>query len=420
MVNASRRVVPAVLLQHVEDAVVLRNTRSGLVNAPHVKLNRLRRLDDRLAAHLDALAVAGPDGWKMCMARLERSGPAEVFVATIRAIEDGQADGFEQVLAVAEAVGDTNGLISAFGWLESGSLQGWVNRLLLSHAPFRRVIGIAACTVHGRDFRISQRPDLRDTNSAVHARTLRAIGELGLVDSANDVKSAFASAEPSCSFWAAWSAVLLGNRSAALETLMDAALSRGPQRSRAFRLALQAMPVSGAHGALQSLAPDSKDLRWLIQGSGIVGDPTYVPWLIGHMSDDQAARLAGEAFSLITGTDLALLDLERKPPENFESGPNDDPDDPNVEMDPDDGLPWPDPDRVKDWWAKNSHRFQPGTRYFMGAPVTREHCIDVLKNGYQRQRILAAHYLCLLEPGTPLFNTSAPAWRQQKLLAQMS
>ena len=60
-----------------------------------------------------------------------------------------------------------------------------------------------------------------------------------------------------------------------------------------------------------------------------------------------------------------------------------------------------------------------GTRYFMGAPVTREHCIDVLKNGYQRQRILAAHYLCLLEPGTPLFNTSAPAWRQQRLLADM-
>jgi hypothetical protein len=60
-----------------------------------------------------------------------------------------------------------------------------------------------------------------------------------------------------------------------------------------------------------------------------------------------------------------------------------------------------------------------GQRYFMGAPVTWEHCLDVLKHGYQRQRILAAHYLCLLRPGTPLFNTSAPAWRQQRLLAQM-
>jgi hypothetical protein len=55
----------------------------------------------------------------------------------------------------------------------------------------------------------------------------------------------------------------------------------------------------------------------------------------------------------------------------------------------------------------------------MGQPVTKEHCIHVLKTGYQRQRILAAQYLCLLERGTPLFNTSAPAWRQQRLLAKM-
>jgi hypothetical protein len=51
--------------------------------------------------------------------------------------------------------------------------------------------------------------------------------------------------------------------------------------------------------------------------------------------------------------------------------------------------------------------------------VTRAHCSDILKNGYQRQRSLAAHHLCLLEPGTPLFNTSAPAWRQQRELARL-
>ena len=33
--------------------------------------------------------------------------------------------------------------------------------------------------------------------------------------------------------------------------------------------------------------------------------------------------------------------------------------------------------------------------------------LDVLRSGYQRQRILAAHYLCLLQPGTPLFRTPA-------------
>ena len=58
-------------------------------------------------------------------------------------------------------------------------------------------------------------------------------------------------------------------------------------------------------------------------------------------------------------------------------------------------------------------------RYLMGEPPFTAHCLDVLKNGFQRQRMAAAIYLCLLKPGTPLFNTAAPAWRQQRLLATM-
>ena len=138
------------------------------------------------------------------------------------------------------------------------------------------------------------------------------------------------------------------------------------------------------------------------------------------MANEKTARLAGEAFSLITGVDLCMLELEGKRPRTSNPDPTTIPTIPNVDMDPDEGLPWPDAEKFRKWWASQRRRFQKGTRYFMGAPVTREHCIDVLKNGYQRQRILAAHYLCLLDPGTPLFNTSAPAWRQQRLLAKMT
>ena len=138
------------------------------------------------------------------------------------------------------------------------------------------------------------------------------------------------------------------------------------------------------------------------------------------MATPETARVAAEAFTLITGADFDVLLLWRSRPEDFESGPTDSPRDENVELDPDEGLAWPDPPKVERWWVANAHRFQPGVRYFMGAPVTSEHCLDVLKNGCQPQRVLAAHYLSLLEPGTPLFNTSAPAWRQQRLLAEMT
>ena len=121
----------------------------------------------------------------------------------------------------------------------------------------------------------------------------------------------------------------------------------------------------------------------------------------------------------ITGLDL-FQGFEVPRPEGFESGPSDDPNDEDVVMDPDEGLAWPDAEKVQAWWTANGSRFQVGLRHFLGAAVTRAHCVHILRNGYQRQRILAAHYLCLLNPGTPLFNTSAPAWRQQRLLAQMT
>lgn len=51
-----------------------------------------------------------------------------------------------------------------------------------------------------------------------------------------------------------------------------------------------------------------------------------------------------------------------------------------------------------------------------GGPATIEQCRKVLLEGYQRQRIAAALELAGLQPGSPLFETRAPGWRQQKQL----
>ena len=241
---------------------------------------------------------------------------------------------------------------------------------------------------------------------------------LACIDHREAISAICTTGDPVCRAWAAWTMTLLGNYGSAREALTRLAVaSTTPER--VCELAFQALALSAAHRILQHLRHDVSRLRWLVRGSGITGNPAYASWLIAQMDNISVARVAGEAFSLITGVDLLKAALERPRPANVESGPNDDTNDTNVSMDEDDGLPWPDPEGVQRWWDDNQTRFQPGVRHFMGAPVTREHCIEVLKNGYQRQRILAAHYLCLLNPGTPLFNTSAPAWRQQRLLAEM-
>ena len=86
MLAASRQPVAIVVQQHAEDAAVLRHTRSVLVRAPHAKLLHLARIDERIAAHVDGLAVAGDDGAVLCDAALETPGVGEVFAAAVGAI----------------------------------------------------------------------------------------------------------------------------------------------------------------------------------------------------------------------------------------------------------------------------------------------------------------------------------------------
>ncbi|MEO6237665.1 MAG: TIGR02270 family protein [Vicinamibacterales bacterium] len=412
--------VPVIVAQHVEGLALLWSTRRTLATSGHLSLTQLARFDHRIAAHEDGCVIAGDAGMTTLVGELQDANAARLFAVGVVAIQTKRRDIFDRCLKIAEALPAARaGLTSALGWVDAPQLAGVASDLLKASLAFRRSIGLAACRVHRIDPGQVLFATLTDSDSRAQAEALRTAGVLGNPEHASSCLDALSSENSRVRFWAAWSSVLLGDRRLGLNALVRLAEGPSSHGSEAFGLALQALSTSAGHETLTSLAGASELLRSLIRGTGIVGEPSYVPWLISHMSDEKTARLAGEALSLLAGADLALLDLERKPPENFESGPNDDPDDPNVDMDADDGLPWPDAAKIEQWWAANGSRFQKGTRYFMGQPVTKEHCIHVLKTGYQRQRILAAHYLCLLDPGTPLFNTSAPAWRQQRLLATM-
>ncbi|MDB5976448.1 MAG: hypothetical protein JWR07_3208 [Nevskia sp.] len=420
MLATSSDRIPTIIHQHIEESAILRNVRSVLLAAPHLKLHHLGRLDDRLAAHLDSLAVAGEFGWKLCESALEKLGVGEVFATTVRAIEDGNSLGLDKLLALVEAAPESlPGLISAFGWVSAQHLQGTIKNLLASDSVFQHQVGIAACAMHRVDPGAALDAALADADPSLRARGLRVAGQCGRRDLLAACVKALADEDAACRFWAARSAALLGERGKALDILKSIALQAGPAQARSLALVLKLIDAGQANALLKVVAQDASHIRYLIQGAGMAGDSHYVPWLIKQMEESMLCRLAGESFTFITGLDLAYLDLERKPPENVESGPNDDPNDDNVAMDEDDSLPWPDRVKIQAWWDVNQQRFQPGVRYFMGERLSVQHCKKVLREGYLRQRIAAAEYLCLLQPGTQLFPTSAPAWRQQRWLNQM-
>ncbi|SFU99478.1 TIGR02270 family protein [Pseudoduganella namucuonensis] len=416
-------VIASIVHIHAQETASLWQNRRTLIAAPGVKLHGLDRHDERLRAHLDGMAEAGDFGATVCAAALRDPGPGELFLATVRALEERDRPGLDKLELLVQARPATlPGFIAAFGWVSAQYLQGTINLMLAATNAFQRTVGIRACVMHRVDPGPALGAALADADPGLRTRALRAVGECGRRDLLPACLAELAGeGGPAPHFWAAWSAVLCGDRGPALGALAGHATRAGPWQARALRLALKAVEPAQAHRLLQTLAQQAAQRRLLIAGAGLVGDPSYVRWLLSQMHDPKLDRAAGEAFSLITGLDLGLshLRFDRPRPGDATPGPGDDPADDNVAMDEDEGLPWPDPSKLHAWWEAGRQRYPPGARHFMGEPVTIGLCAKVLRDGCQRQRADAAEHLCLLAPGTPLFPTGAPAWRQRRWLRQM-
>lgn len=299
-------------------------------------------------------------------------------------------------------------MTSAFGWSSAPMLRGLIPRLLSHRASVVRSLGIAACAQHRVDPGDALVQALVDADPAVRAQGLRAVGNVGLEGRADLCVCSLNDDDERCRFEAARAAVLLGKGPAVHERLHAWAMGDGPMRQQALLVSLVAAAPEEGRRLVRRLAGASADMRTMIKAAAWTGDSQVVPWLFERMTDDRHARIAAEALCFITGADLASLGLRRAP----EKVPDDD-----TASEEDDGLPWPDTARLRSWWNDVQHRFPPGRRFFAGGVATAQHCLHVLREGFQRHRSVAALHRAVLQPGQPLFNTSAPGWRQRRLLA---
>jgi uncharacterized protein (TIGR02270 family) len=413
--GSAARIIAHIVEQHAEEAAFLWLLRDAAVDAPHYALRHLARLDERVEAHIDGLRVAGDPGWEIALAQLAQHREAgEVFAAGVLALESQDQAKIGQVIAVVEAAPEaTRGLISALGWLRPESLRGLVKSFLDDASPIRRMLGLAACSVHRVDPHSYLGRLLADDAPLVRARALRLAGELGRAELNQELRNAVQDPDETCRFWAAWSAGLIGERGPAIPILQQHAEGTGIHKWRALDLVLRIMPQTDAMVWLRGLNSDARHARLAVRACGILGDPAFVPWLIGRMELPELARAAGESFSMITGLDLAYDDLEKDAPEGFQAGPTDNPADENVALDPDEDLPWPDPALLQQWWQDNGARFAAGTRHLLGRPLSPDACQHALTAGFQRQRRAAAFELSLVRPDAQLLNWRCMAKSQQ-------
>ena len=401
--TSSPCVMSRVVDEHLAEGWWLWQRRRRLVDGV-TDLMGLARHDERIAAHVDGLIVAGVEPADV-MGRDDIPTFARTGLATLLALEADRTNVACRLIDWARGgEEELEGVLSAIQWSPPSRALEVAQSLLRVRDSLAQRLGLAAMRLHGvmptgiDRFVADENPCLRD-------EALRSIGSFRVRSSIGGE-----------GFWEAWTGVLLDSHPSALSRLAPFAKQEGPNRDRGFRLFLQGASLPMAHRLLRDLARVPEARGWLVRGAGIAGTTRYVPWLIAQMADAVVARSAGEALTLITGIDLESTGLCARRPANAEMS---DESQPTPDIDPDEGLPWPDRASVESWWKHHESTFPTDERLFLGAPVTEDRCWEALRTGSQRQRALAANYLCLLEPATALFNTDAPAWRQRKLLAQM-
>lgn len=407
-------IVPIVVTLHAEEAALLWLRRDLAVTAPHYRLQDLAELEARLDAHLDGLRIAGDAGWEICLEELKWEEPEELFPAAILAFESGQSERIQTVLE--RAAGNplhARPVISALGWLNDDRADYYIGHLLQASEPSMRCIGLAAAAARRRDPGKSLRRALEDADATLRTRAMRTVGELGLQGLLPAVRAGLNAADEQEQYWAAWTAARWECNLRALEVLQASVGSQVGDPRAALQLVLGRLDRAEASAWLERLAGDERTVRAATIGRGIAGRPKVMEGLLELMKIPALARVAGEAFSMITGVDLAADKLEGLLPTGFQAGPSEDPCDEDVGLDVDENLAWPDPDKLAAWWQRRREGFDLGTRYLCGQPLTEPWLRQVLRDGYQRQRAAAATALCLAQADQPVFHVRDVATRQQ-------
>jgi uncharacterized protein (TIGR02270 family) len=411
MTQQTPRYVTAVIDQHAEEAAFQWILRCAAASAPHYTVADLANLDITIDAHLDGLRIAEDYGWEVCCNEMERKYKAgEVFVCSALAFESGIERRISTVLEMAtQEIVFADTVASTLGWFGWEMAEKYLINLLSSKEPKLQSIGIAASAIHRYDPGKILNDAVHDINPELRARAFKAVGELRRKDIASTLQSALTDSNEECSFWAAWALTLLGS-SEGIPILQKIAETESQNSVRAAILASRFMPIEKSKQWLNKVSTNKNLARQAIVMAGSIGDPGNMEWIIDQMESPEVSRFAGEAFSMITGIDLDYHDLDKDAPRGFESGPSDDPEDENVELDADVDLPWPDQKLIQEWWNKNSKKFTKGSRYLAGKEISKQWCTELLDIGMQRQRIAAALELARL--GEPFVETKISGFRQ--------
>lgn len=410
--NKSQDAYQHIYEQFLVDGAFLWLLRSIAVNQPHYKQQDLLELEQRIDSQLNGLMTDPEQAWKICEeALVSTEEPGEAFTATVLAFRSLDIQKIQRAVEISLPLKSTfPGLASAIAWLPGRICHSWIKKFLTSKDLNHKYLAVTVCSLRREDPRdylttILQREDCL-AHPKLYARAIRLVGELKRRDLIPALHIAIESDKAEVSFWANWSAAILGDR-ARLQNLKSMVLNEGVFQRKAIDLAFRGLPIEDARQWIGLLAKDKKNAREVIYATAVLGDPQAVPWLIQQMRIPELSRVSGEAFTTITGIELEENGLALEALPDLDHQFSDDDINDNTDLDMDEHLPFPDVDKVAAVWQKYQQHFISGKRYFLGKAIETEHLKHHFLEGAQRHRRAAALELALLQPDHFLPNYKA-------------
>jgi uncharacterized protein (TIGR02270 family) len=402
-------VIRVIVEQHAEDAAFLWAARSAALEAPDTRLEDLVRLDERIEANLDGLRIAGHAGRRVARLALRGGDAGEVFAAAVLACESTREGTLARLIEEAPAKEVVGGLCGAVSWVPFGRQRLAIEELRKGASSIERRAALVALVAHRRDPGTALLSAVLDDDPLLVATAVRAIGELSRSDLMVVLEAAMLADEPESRFWAAWSAVLLGDAKGTA-VLRAIAEHGGPRAEQAAEIVAMTLGPAEAMAFVEALSGRDADRRSATRAAAALGDPKLVPMLLEWLDEPALARRAADAVSSITG--MAIVgELAADAPTRAA----DDADEDDDVIDPDDGLSWPDPIAARKAWGQSKASFHSGTRHVLGRPMNPSSLWRALTEGRQPERARAAFELA--RRGEPLFDVSAPCHRQLRALA---
>jgi len=402
--------------QHVDNVTFLWLLRSRAITHPQQTHITINKLEHQINNHLKGLTITPEVAWELSQQAAELQEGGKAFTLAMLAFNSADTHKINTAVDLGmENPATFKGLLSALGWLPSDKVEPWLKPWLESQNPAYRHLSIATCSIR----RINPHEHLTslfdDEQSREHlplyCRMLRLAGELKRQDLAPVLAQAQRHEDPTVVFWACWSARLLGNHQTSQE-LVPYLLQTGPQQTAAIEICFR-QQHNLAWQWLNTLASTPGQTRPAIKALAALGDPHGMNWLLTQMKVPEYAKIAGEAFSTITGIDLEqaqLIDKQARTLDDIIEEEEKAVDE--LAFDEDLNLPMPHAEKISQHWQQLRPQFTAGQRYFLGRPVTPHLLKHTFLYGHTRHRMAAALELALLTPGH--FYPNAKATRCQE------